>query len=112
MPIDYSRYPSSWPAISLAIRERAHWRCEWCGAAHGQPHPETGATVVLTVAHLGTDHADGTPGDKRDKSDVRPENLAALCQRCHLRFDVDEHLETRRRRERQQRIAAGQLEMF
>ena len=46
----------------------------------------------LTVAHLGTPHADGRPGDKHDKHDCRPENLAALCQRCHLAFDLADHV--------------------
>lgn len=36
--------------------------------------------VVLTVAHL--NHQAG---------DDRPENLLALCQRCHLRLDRHQH---------------------
>lgn len=98
MPIDYSRYPTNWKEISERIRfERAKNHCEWCGAENYKPHPETGSRVVLTVAHLGTQHADGTPGDKHNKMDVRDENLAALCQRCHLNFDRDEHLFNARR---------------
>lgn len=31
------------------------------------------------------------------KTDNRPENLAALCQRCHLLHDREQHRETRRR---------------
>ena len=31
---------------------RAHWQCEWCDARHSDPHPITGAKVVLTVAPL------------------------------------------------------------
>ena len=112
MPIDYKDYPDDWREISLAIREREGWRCKWCAAKNSQPHPITGSKVVLTVAHLGTAHADGTPGDKHDKHDVRPENLAALCQRCHLNYDRTDHVrkaaETRRRRKRE----AGQLELF
>lgn len=109
MPMDRSRYPADWDAISRALRtDRAGNRCEWCGAVNGQPHPRTGSRVVLTVAHLGTVYADGTPGDKHDKADVRPENLAALCQACHLNYDRDEHIahatETRRRK----RLQAGQ----
>lgn len=93
MPMQRDRYPADWEAISLYIRfERAQGRCEWCQAENGQPHPDTGSRVVLTVAHLGTAHADGSPGDKHDKMDVRPENLAALCQRCHLNYDRDEHM--------------------
>lgn len=52
--------------------------------------------IVLTVAHLGTPHADGSPGDKHDKMDVRDENLAALCQRCHLFFDMADHVRYRK----------------
>lgn len=97
MPMDYKRYPANWREISLRIRgERARWRCEWCGAENGQPHPVTGSRVVLTVAHLGTPHADGHKGDKHDKMDVREENLAALCQRCHIRYDIRDHVHNAR----------------
>ena len=88
-----SVYPADWIAISKRIRlERAKGRCEWCGAVNYQAHPVTGSRVVLTVAHLGAPLADGSPGDKHDKADVREENLAALCQRCHLNFDREDHL--------------------
>lgn len=114
----YSRYPKDWKAISWQIRsERAGWCCEWCGACNGWPHPDTGSNVVLTVAHLGVPLADGRPGDKHDKSDCRPENLAALCQRCHLNFDRPDHMAraaaTRERKKRERDAAKGfiQLEM-
>lgn len=117
MPVDYSRYPDNWKAISEHIRfERAGNQCEWCGAENYKPHPETGSKVILTVAHLGIDHPDGTPGDKHDKMDVRPENLAALCQRCHLNYDIDEHIENRKRtlaeRKRKKAEKAGQMTLF
>lgn len=99
MPIDYRRYPSDWQAIRARILARAGNACEWCGAANYQPHPLTGSRVVLTIAHI--DH------DVENNAD---ENLAALCQRCHLRHDAQEHArhaaETRRRKE----LLAGQLE--
>lgn len=82
-----ARYPKDWPLRSRFIRfYRAKNRCEWCGALNGWPHPHTGSIVVLTVAHV---------------YDHRPEaasllNLAALCQRCHLRHDARHHAETRR----------------
>lgn len=113
MPMDYSRYPPDWKQISLRIRaERAGWQCEWCGAANGQPHPDTGSTVILTVAHLGTPHPDGTPGDKHDKLDVRDDNLAALCQRCHLNYDRDEHMANAAATRRRKRHDAGQLALY
>lgn len=112
MPMQRKRYPSDWEQISLRIRgERAGWKCEWCGAANGEPHPDTGSKVVLTVAHLGTPHADGRPGNKHDKLDVRPENLAALCQRCHLNYDRDEHVANAARTRRRKRAESGQMEM-
>jgi hypothetical protein len=109
MPMDYSRYPPDWREISLRVRIEANWRCEWCGAVNGRDHPETGSRVVLTVAHLGAEREDGSPGDKHDKMDVRRVNLAALCQRCHLNFDRDEHLANARETRRRKREAAGQL---
>ena len=67
--------------------------------------------IVLTVAHLGVPHPDGKPGNKHDKSDCRPENLAALCQRCHLNFDRSDHLAraaaTRERKRRERDAARG-----
>lgn len=110
MPLDYSRYPADWKQISLRIRaERAQWHCEWCGAANGQPHPDTGSKVVLTVAHLGVDHPDGRPGNKHDKFDTRDENLAALCQRCHLNYDRADHIKNAAVTRRRKRERAGQL---
>ncbi len=119
MPVDKKRYPASWAAISQAIREREQHKCKWCGAPNGME--TTGASgkpyrIVLTVAHLGVQRPDGSAGDKRDKCDCRPDNLAALCQPCHLRFDIDEHVEnaraTRRNKQRQAALQAGQMEMF
>lgn len=68
--------------------------------------------VVLTIAHLGTDHPDGTPGDKHDKMDCRPENLAALCQKCHLAYDLEDHMRHAAETRRKKRIAAGQVELI
>ena len=115
MPMQRERYPPNWEELSLARRTQAGWQCEWCGIAQGTIR--TGGKgkpykVVLTVAHLGTIHADGRPGDKHDKRDVRPENLAALCQVCHLRYDIDEHIQRAKHTRRQRQYAAGQLELF
>jgi tRNA(Ile)-lysidine synthase TilS/MesJ len=64
---------------------RAKNRCEWCGAENYQTHPVTGSKVVLTVAHI--DH---------DKNNNRFENLAALCQKCHLGHDIKQHVFNRK----------------
>lgn len=112
MPFQRERYPANWKEISLRIREREGWHCKWCGVANGEAHPDTGSIVVLTVAHLGTQHADGTPGDKHDKMDVRDENLAALCQRCHLNYDRDEHIANAAKTRERKRREAGQLQLL
>jgi len=41
--------------------------------------------IILTVAHL-----------DRDSTNNARENLAALCQRCHLRHDIHQHLASRK----------------
>lgn len=96
-PSERSRYPADWKAISRRIRERDGNCCKWCGAPNGEfierrpdgswfLHSHTAVCmgeacdsvlVVLTVAHL-----DHTPENCAD------ENLAALCQRCHNRYDA------------------------
>ncbi len=85
MPIRAERkalYPADWKLISLAIRERAGWKCEGspkfsdCRAVHGETHPVTGAKVIITTAHL--DH---------NESNCDPRNLKAWCQRCHNTYD-------------------------
>jgi len=105
---DRRRYPPNWEEIALAVKERAGWCCEWCGVAYGtwrisrkgKPYK-----VVMTVAHLGVPYPDGRPGNRDDRWDVRRENLLALCQSCHLRLDLEDHIthakETRARKKRE-----------
>lgn len=93
MPIDYADYPDDWHELSAEIRfERAAGRCECrgecgldhagrCECKHGAANPRTGSEVVLTTAHL--DH---------DKQNSDPDNLRAMCQQCHLRYDHDHHM--------------------
>lgn len=71
-----------------------------------------GTVIVLTVAHLGAPLADGTPGNPHDKFDCRGENLAALCQRCHLMYDLDDHIINHARTRRAKRLASGQGELI
>lgn len=61
-------YPDNWPEIAAKVKEEAGWKCERCGHPHD---PQAG--YVLTVHHL-----DSNPAN------VNPENLVALCQRCHM----------------------------
>lgn len=80
-PENLKRYPKDWKQIRARILERAGNACEWCGAKNGEAHPKTGSKVVLTIAHV-RDHAPEDAGD---------DNLAALCQRDHLRHDQTRH---------------------
>lgn len=106
MPINYKNYHPKWRLISKLIRfRRAQNKCEQCGAPNGMLiyrekknpavwhlYPEgmqaeamwldgyKAVKVVLTVAHL-----------DRDKTNNRFHNLAALCQRCHLKHDIHQH---------------------
>jgi len=101
MPIsaeNQRRYPSDWPAISRAVKEEQDWRCAWCPAEHGKPHPETGSKVVLTCAHL--NHV---------PEDVQRNNLVALCQRCHNRYDQP-HRQANAQRTRRAKLQT--VEMF
>jgi hypothetical protein len=72
--------------------------------------------VILTVHHKGVDYPDGSPGSPHDKMDNRLENLAALCQRCHLLADLNSHQQksraTRIRKQHERRLEAGQGELF
>lgn len=96
----------------MQVKADAGWRCEWCGAPHKRVIErdsldpsgwktidwlyetdgrlvDTGTLtwkrlrfhgltrVILTTAHL-----------DRDSTNNTRENLAALCQRCHLRHDI------------------------
>lgn len=95
MPIkahNKSRYPRDWKFISNRIRfDRASGRCECtgqcglhkgrrCVEVHGSQAQYANGTIILTVAHL-----DHNPANCSDN------NLLAMCQRCHLRYDTELH---------------------
>ncbi len=65
-------YPPNWRDIADFIKTLARWQCERCGRAHERDGADG---FVLTVHHL-----DG------NKWNCELWNLAALCQRCHLRI--------------------------
>jgi hypothetical protein len=120
-PSERARYPKDWPAISRRIRERDGNACKWCLAPNGKqiqrwtadlakwrlrPEDVYGPCdgwakpilVVLTVAHL-----DHTPENCAD------DNLAALCQRCHLTYDAKHHASTARTT---REAASGQMRLL
>ena len=111
-------YPIDWPQLSAVIRFcRAKGRCEGCRRPHGRVVCHLGdgrwwdaergvwrdgqgraarvddedvlSLAATTRVILATAHRD------HDPTNNRPRNLVALCQRCHLAHDRQEH---RRRR--------------
>ena len=100
MPIDYTAYPAHWRALSQWIRfKRAQNQCECMGECglhrtnpgprrcveqNGQPAQFARGRIILTVAHL-----------CHDTHCANLDHLRAMCQRCHLRYDIAQHVETR-----------------
>lgn len=108
MPIDYSKYHPEWKdKIRPDILKRAAMRCEQCGIRHkwkgfrikgvfhrvNDEKQEAAAVsagyrvfrVILTIAHL--DHNIGNNNYN---------NLKALCQQCHNRYDAKNRAITRK----------------
>ena len=111
MPSDRSRYPADWPAISARIRARSDGHCEChgecglhrvtggprrCVEINGEPARWARGKVVLTVAHL---NATGGPCQCEPLCG-RGDHLKAMCQRCHLRYDVALHVRSARSKRR------------
>ena len=65
-----AEYPDDWPEIAKRVKDAAGWKCVRCEHPHDPP-----AGYTLTVHHL-----------DMNKANVETWNLAALCQRCHLRI--------------------------
>jgi len=132
MPTDMSRYPDNWAEIRNNILVRAGGqsdaprigaKCEWCGIenysvkvggnvvrvavsyrdamsikADGLP---TASIVVLTIAHL----ADPDP------MNCDPDNLAALCQKCHNGYDAAMRRHNRQVGAIKKQIDSGQMRL-
>jgi hypothetical protein len=132
--IDYKKYPLNWKTeLRPAALERSNHCCAFCGVKnyavgardqHGTWHDENSIhsmnssqgqelfgefprmiKIVLTVAHL-----------NHDITDNCPENLQALCQKCHLTYDAQHHAKNAKRtrgdRRQKQIEATGQMPMF
>lgn len=132
-PENKQRYPENWSEIRAAILERSENCCEQCkvknrtriargagkdvdtymtddadvycadsgqylGMCRMSDYDVLRMTdIVLTIAHL--DH---------QPENCAPENLKALCQRCHLRYDSQHNAETSRST-RRSRLAIADL---
>lgn len=106
-PENKKLYPKNWKQIRNDILKRANNKCEFCGVdnyaegyrdkngnfikSEGMQQEadildgEKIIRIVLTVAHI--DH-------NPQNNDYN--NLKALCQRCHLRHDIEQHKESRK----------------
>jgi len=86
MPIDYKDYHPEWKTrIRPDILKRADNKCEFCDIPNYSTNVR-GTKVILTISHQ--DH-------NKDNNDY--ENLKALCQACHLKYDMDRHVANRKR---------------
>ncbi len=85
-PENRHRYPvrKEWLKIRESILKRANNHCEFCGVKNYSLRGTT--KIVLTIAHL----------DQHPENN-EPNNLAALCQRCHLNHDRPFHIVNRKR---------------
>lgn len=89
MPVDYKKYPPNWKTeIRPRILSRSNNCCEFCGVENYSKVKRSTGTVnereikiIITIAHLDHDETNWN---------VKDERLAALCQRCHLRYDAKE----------------------
>ena len=110
MPCNYKLYPKNWKSeIRPRILKRAENKCECCGLENYSivhsykennkviwKHLTFGnyirneaksVKVILTIAHLDHDETN---------HDVKDERLKAMCQLCHLRYDVEEKVQRRK----------------
>lgn len=102
MPVDWSRYPANWKQIALITKEAAGWICQDCGMQCRRPgEPFDTHRRTMSVHHI--DH---------DPPNVDPINLIALCSACHLRRDAPHHAKNAAATRRQQKVAAGQMELL
>lgn len=112
MPIDYSLYPANWKTeIRPAVLKRANNCCEFCGVKNYSLIHRTGkgkndweywpkgmeseawsidgkkcTKIILTIAHLDNDKLN---------HDIKLDRLSALCQKCHLKYDIKHHVANR-----------------
>lgn len=86
MPINYKEYPENWTEIRERILARENNCCKFCGIKN-YTVKESGTKVILTIAHLDHD---------KENHEVDDDRLAALCQKCHLRYDLPHHINNRK----------------
>lgn len=123
MPINYNEYPENWEDLRRQVLERAgqnycddgsimfEAKCEKCYIPNKTVIIRTGkgkndwilfsgtkdealaiygkkpTKIVLTIAHLDHD---------KDNHNVSIDRLQALCQKCHLGYDLERHIANRK----------------
>jgi len=107
-PENKKLYPKNWKEIRRQILKRADNKCEFCGVENyavgfrndkgefinvckcawhsGMADLSKIVRIILTIAHL--DH---------NPTNNNPDNLRALCQKCHNNYDKQHRAETRRK---------------
>ncbi|RZJ89981.1 MAG: hypothetical protein EOO20_09510 [Chryseobacterium sp.] len=125
MPINYKEYPKDWRVIRERILTRAEHKCEFCGIPNHIFILRTGkgindwvlwpdgmeseawtadglkaTRIILTIAHLDHDKTNHQVSDDR---------LKALCQKCHLQYDMPRHVANRKRN---REVKRGQLNLL
>ena len=122
MPCDYSKYPADWKERRRRILQRDGHKCALCGVPnHVIVHRkddkwrivdfleakdlhlagEKTTYIVLTIMHL-----------KNGPKDCPDEDMAAGCQRCHLRYDLKKHVSNAAMSRRLKKESLGQVPMF
>jgi len=111
MSFNPAHYPPDWYEFSMDIRNgRAKGQCECegecglhdgrdlffpkakrCEERNGMAAKWAQGVIVLTVAHL--NRKDGPCRCSPLCAD--PSHVKAMCQRCHLRYDVERHVANR-----------------
>lgn len=86
-PENKKLYPKNWKQIRESILQRANNKCEFCGVDNYAivQRKDKKVKIILTIAHL--DH---------NPQNNNPENLRALCQKCHNTYDIEHRKETRK----------------
>lgn len=131
-----ARYPANWPEIRQRLLSRAgqkrnaggvvarEARCEWCGVENHAMgvRDSRGRFTPLSLANAEAAHLDGqrvtyivlTVAHVHDRApeNCAEENLAVLCQQCHLRHDLAEHLQSRVENEVTRSVERGQMLLF
>lgn len=77
-------YPLDWDELSLLIKQRAGWRCEWCSVQFtpGDNVREIFQGGKFKKITYTVHHKD------RNTKNNKPENLVALCSPCHCRAEL------------------------